>query len=146
MKARIKKMASSRRRKTSKPAETLQDLKNATDKYYSIRETGFFMQEVAHFVIRMKNLLTKRDRETFPKVDTYVESAFVQWGYDSTRTEEDYVTDLEVGYDLIESAIVGLARLQFEERIADQKREPSEFEKHMKTVHAAISRIAGIHL
>jgi hypothetical protein len=116
MKARIKKIAASATRRTRKPKETIESLKEATDRYYAIREAGFLTQDLWHFLIRIQNLLSTRDRQALPKVDGYVEAAFERWNFQTNSNEADYLANIEVGADLIETAIVGLARLKHEKR------------------------------
>ena len=115
MKARVKKMAASPRR-TRKPVESLQTLKDQTDKYFAIREVAFDIQALWHHIIKVKNFFVSGDRTALPAFDGYLDATFDRWQFIPVKTEEDYLLDIEVGGNLIDEAFIGLARLKHEKR------------------------------
>ena len=108
-------MAASRRR-TRKPVESLQTLKDQTDKYFAIREVAFDIQAFWHHIIKVRNFFTTQDRTELPAFDGYLDATFDRWQFVPFKTEEDYLIDIEVGGNLIDEAFIGLARLKFEKR------------------------------
>ena len=145
MKARIKKMAPSRRRKTSKPTETLQGLKDTTDKYFAIREVAFDIQALWQHIIKVRNFLSSKDREPFSGFNGYLEATFDRWQLVPVKTEDEYLLDIQIGANIVDEAFIGLARLKYERR-NEVKALPPLVSEAVWNATLNLSRQSGVHL
>ena len=110
MKGRIKK-AVVRKPRAKKP-ETMQDLKDATDKYFAIREVAFDLHEHWGFITKVRNILVK-DQAINAHVEEFAQWVFGQWS-EPIKTEAAYINQIREAGVSIDEAFVGLARLKFE--------------------------------
>ena len=120
MKARVKKMAASRSRRGK---ETMQTLKDQTDKYFAIREGVLDSREINAYVI---NKLARYGviKVTQDSFEQDCDEALSKWTNPFTIAAPDIdgLTDYVVAHlNAIEDVIGQMARLKYEDRKCKEK-------------------------